>query len=67
MKLTHLALATVGSAALFTLSTAKAQTLADWTLQSDAVATNNNPVADAGTGSAKRCDQTTRNARLRSG
>ena len=52
MKLTHLALATVGSAALFTLSTAKAQTLADWTFQSDAVATNNNPVADAGTGTA---------------
>ncbi|HEX4140872.1 MAG TPA: PEP-CTERM sorting domain-containing protein [Candidatus Methylacidiphilales bacterium] len=48
MKLTQLALAGLGSAALFTMTSAKAQVFADWTFESDTVATNNTPVADTG-------------------
>jgi hypothetical protein len=48
MKLTQLALAGLGSAAIFTMTSAKAQVFADWTFESDTVATNNAPIADTG-------------------
>ena len=49
MKLTRLVLASIGSVAILTMSTAKAQVLADWTFESDTVAQNNTPIADSGT------------------
>ena len=52
MKLTRIVLASVCTAAILSLSHAQAQIVADWTFQSDAVATNNSPVADVGTGTA---------------
>lgn len=50
MKKTHI----LSVAALLTgsLAAAHAQTIADWTFQSDAVAVNNNPAADIGSGTA---------------
>jgi PEP-CTERM motif len=50
MKKTHV----LSVAALLTgsLAAAHAQTIADWTFQSDAIAVNNNPAADIGSGTA---------------
>src|SRR5580658_2718547 len=43
---------TLGSALIVAGTCVQAQTIADWTFQSDTIAVNNNPAADVGSGTA---------------